>query len=128
MSKPTDLPVVGAQLLTLEDLDTLDQCPTDELLRLAKRGGAMQSTSLSREEANRAISAARLLYARLLAGLIPPDEIAETERVLLRLIDVGGWPWYKSDLKCIRIAIRGCGFMPGYPLKATQPKEQARAS
>ena len=87
-------------------------------------------TPLRREDRENAISAARLLYARLLAGLIPLEEIAKTERALTRLIDAGGWPWYKNDLKCIRLAIRGCGFMPGYPLKdqPAQSNKEARAS
>jgi hypothetical protein len=121
-----NLPVVGDQLLTVEDLGTLDQCPTDELCRNVE-GGAMQST-LTREQANKAISSARILYARLLAGLIPPDEMYETERALVGLINAGGWPWYKSDLRCIWLAIRGTGNMPGYPLKEAQRNEEARAS
>ena len=121
--------VVGDRLLTWEDLDALDQCSTDELLRLAEEGGGGAMT-LNREDREKAISAARLLYARLLAGLIPLEEIAKTERVLTGLIDAGGWPWYKNDLKCIRLAIRGCGFMPGYPLKdqPAQSNKEARAS
>jgi hypothetical protein len=124
MSRPI---VVGDQLLTWEDLDALDQCSTDELLILAEGGGG--AVTLNWQDREKAISAARLLYARLLAGLIPPEEIAKTERVLTRLIDAGGWPWYKNDLKCIRLAIRGCGFMPGHPLKdqPAQSREQASA-
>jgi hypothetical protein len=90
----------------------------------------MKKVTRSREVTDRAISAARLLYARLLAGLIPPEEIEVSERALEGVIDAGGWPWWKSDIKCIRLAIRGCGFQPGFPLKdqATQPREQASAS
>jgi hypothetical protein len=125
---PLDPPqYIGERLMTWEDLEALGECSTEKLLRLAE-GGAMKQP-LNREEVTaRAINAARLLYARLLAGLIPPEDIHETERVIIRLIDDGLWPWYKNDFKCIWLAIRGCGFQPGYPLKDQAPsREQVSA-
>jgi hypothetical protein len=99
---------VGSRILTGDDLNALCECPNEEL-RQQLGGGAM----VIRE---RTINAARLLYARLLAGLIPAEHVDDLESELVRVIDSGLWPWHKSDIKCIRLAIRGCGLMPGHPL------------
>jgi hypothetical protein len=100
---------VGSRILTGDDLNALCECPNEDLRQ--QLGGAMRP--VIRE---RTINAARLLYARLLAGLIPPEDVDDIEDELERVIDAGLWPWWKSDLRCIRLAIRGCGFMPGHPL------------
>lgn len=103
-----------------EDLDALSLASSDELQRQLV-GGKM---AVSKE---RAINAARLLYARLLAGLIPAEDTDDIETEIARFIDLGGWPWYKNDLKVIRLAIRGCGLMPGLPLTNEVTDERARA-
>jgi hypothetical protein len=102
---------VGSRILTADDLNTLCEYPNETLRQALPSGGAMKP--VNREKV---ICAARLLYAKLLAGLIPPQDVDDIECELTRVIDSGLWPWYKSDLKCIRLAIRGCGFAPGHPL------------
>jgi hypothetical protein len=77
----------------------------------------------------RGTNAVRLLYARLIAGLLSPDEIEETERVIKNLIEAGGWPNYEYDIRLIRYTIRGCGFEPGRPLRYSRGQDNAaRAS
>jgi hypothetical protein len=102
---------VGRRILTADDLNALCEYPNETLRQQLPQGGAMKPVNQER-----IINAARLLYARLLAGLIPPEDIDDIESELTRVIDAGLWPWYKNDLRCIKLAIRGCGFMPGHPL------------
>jgi hypothetical protein len=102
---------VGSRIVTADDLNSLCECPSEELRQQLAEGGVMKP--VNREKV---ICAARLLYARLLAGLVPPQDVDEIESELVHVIDSGLWPWYKNDLACIRLAIRGCGLMPGHPL------------
>jgi hypothetical protein len=106
-------PPVGDQLLTAEDLDTLDQldqCPTDELCQLADEpGGEIVVNTLPAQPC-------RLLYARLLAELVAPEDQCEVKRVLVSAVEDGRWPTWKYDMKIIRLALLGCGFVPGRPL------------
>jgi hypothetical protein len=107
-------PVIGDAInLTAADLEGLD-VPDLELRRYIEEAAM---NAMPRNWEDKAICAGRLLYARLIAGIIPPEEKELTERVLLRLIECGGWTSYKAEIKIIRLVIRGCGFMPGYPLK-----------
>jgi hypothetical protein len=118
----------GDAILTAADLEKLSEAPNEELQTQIEqaRARAMVNAMPHRWE-ERGINAAQLLYARLIAGLIEPEEKQETERIILGLISVGGWPRYEQDIRLIRLTIRGCGFEPGRPLKFKDPRECASA-
>jgi hypothetical protein len=96
--------------------------PTDELCRkLADETGHEPGGETVVEltppfSAEKKLCALRLLFARLLAEQVAPEDQREVERVLVTAIDAGRWPSWQYDLRIIRLALRGCGFVPGYPL------------
>jgi hypothetical protein len=106
----------GDAILTSADLYALCEEPTEELQRQIEEGRTMNAP-MPHDWQRRGVNAARLLYARLIAGLLSPDEIEATDRVIKGLIEGGGWPLYRYDIQLIRYTIRGCGFEPGRPLK-----------
>jgi hypothetical protein len=97
--------------LELEGLDKTD----DELRR--EMGRARMNAPVQHDWYRRGTNAARLLYARLTSGLIPPDERQQTEQAIKDLIDCGGWVNFKYDIQLIKYTIRGIGAEPGRPLK-----------
>jgi hypothetical protein len=123
--RPDPLVMPGDAInLTSADLEGLDK-PNEELLREVERGPMMDNPDWYAK----GVCAGRMLYARLLAGLIPQEDVKKTEQTVMRLIDAGGWPFAAYDIKIIRLTIRGCGFMPGHPLKQdARERNDARAS
>jgi hypothetical protein len=125
--------------LTSADLEGLDK-PNEEFRQLVEEQrreieegrATVNAMSPMPDWHRKGITACQVLFARLLAGLIPPDEIEATKRVIVNLIAVGGWRGHLHDLKLIRLAVRGCGFVPGRPLKFkhndARERNDARAS
>jgi hypothetical protein len=120
----------GDAILTAEDLRGLCEAPNEELQRQIEEGRtAMNAMTMPRDWERRGANACQLLYARLIAGILPPEEKEDIERLLMGMIECGGWPLYKYDIKLIRLAIIGCGFAPGRPLRFNAREQtDARAS
>ncbi len=121
---PMDPPsYIGERLMTYEDIEALSERPTDELCN--KLGGKAVPLKGPFTPGQK-ISLCQILYARLLAGIIPPEDRYEANRVLTWAIDEGIWLTWKWDVETIRLAIRGCGFMPGHPLALKEhPRTEA---
>jgi hypothetical protein len=108
---PLDPPqYIGERLMTWEDLDALDGCSTDELCRKVADDEPVGETIVKPAQP------LRLLFARLLAEQVAPEDQWEVKRILVTAIEGGRWPTWQYDFKIIRLALRGCGFVPGYPL------------
>jgi hypothetical protein len=131
--RPDPRVLPGDAILTSADLEGL--CKPDEELRrhieeerrhIEEGRATVNAVSpIPHDWHRKGINACQVLYARLIAGIIPPDEIEATKRVILNLIEVGGWPGHLHDLKLIRLAIQGCGFVPGKPLKFSREQDHA---
>jgi hypothetical protein len=107
-------------VLTADDLRSLCDAPSAELQRQideAREAIKMNAMSPVPDWHRRGINACQLLYARLIADLLLPEEKDRAERAILNLIEAGGWPMHQYDIKLIRLAIIGCGFFPNRPLK-----------
>jgi hypothetical protein len=114
-------PVLGDQLLDgPDDLKGLDK--TDEELRREIGRAAMNAPV---DWYRRGTNAARLLYARLISGLIPPDERQQTEQAIKNLIACGGWVNFKYDIQLIKYTVRGIGAEPGRPLRYSREQDHA---
>jgi hypothetical protein len=108
--------------LELEGLDKTDE----ELRREIGRARMNALTAMPHDDWQRkGVNACQLMYARLIAGQIPPEERKDTERLILGLIECGGWPLYQHDIRVIRLAIIGTGNAPGRPLRYSREQDHA---
>jgi hypothetical protein len=118
--RPDPRVLPGDAILTAADLEGLSKASNDELRCQIEEGrtGMNAMTAMPHDDWQRkGVNACQLMFARLLAGIVPEDEIEATERLISGMIDCGGWPFHVYDRKLIKLAIVGCGFSPDRPLK-----------